>query len=443
VAPLVAEHGRDLVVYALRRATDEAREAAVRDAETPAHDRVVARAVRWVRTVSKPSLRAVINATGVILHSNLGRAVLGEQVLDDLRPVVCGYTNLEFDLETGRRGHRVDHVAELLRYLTGAEDVVVVNNNAAAVILVLRTLAARHQVVVSRGELVEIGGSFRMPDVMQASGARLIEVGTTNRTRLEDYAGAITERTAILMKVHRSNFTIGGFCEEVSVRELASLAHARGLPMVYDIGSGLVRKPEGVPLPAEPDVRGAIEAGADLVCFSGDKLFGGPQAGIVVGRRELVRKLARAPLMRALRVDKLTLAALGSVCRSHLAAGRSAEPNPVLRLLRRNDGELARLAGCLDDALRVEGVGAKVVASEGQAGGGTLPDVPLPGYAVVVSTTAARAAEGLYRRLLRLDRPVVGILRQGQVYLDVRTLDEADIPYVAQAVALALRGGTG
>jgi L-seryl-tRNA(Ser) seleniumtransferase len=439
MAPWVAEHGHDLVVYALRRATAEAREQAEREAEPPSHTFVIAKAIRWIRAITQPSLRSVVNATGIVLHSNLGRAVLGPRVLEDLRPVVCGYTNLEFDLETGQRGQRVDHVAELLRYITGAEDIAVVNNNAAALVLTLQTLAKGRQVIVSRGELVEIGGSFRLPDVMKASGARLVEVGTTNRTRLDDYAGAMTERTALLMKVHRSNFTVSGFCEETSVRDLATLAHSRGLPMVYDIGSGLVMKPEELSLPAEPDVRGAIEDGADLVCFSGDKLLGGPQAGVIAGRREWVRKLAKAPLMRALRVGKLTLAALGSACRGYLTPGQLADTSPTFSLLRRSDAELGRLAAALADALQAEGVQTQVVPCEGHAGCGTLPDVALPGLAVAVTRSRAKSGQALYRRLLRLERPVIGILRQGQMQFDVRTVDEADIPYLAKAVGDAIR----
>jgi L-seryl-tRNA(Ser) seleniumtransferase len=442
LAAVVREHGRDLVTYALRRATAEARATLIRSAAEPELGRVIARALEIVCAVIEPSLQPVINATGVILHSNLGRAVLGPRLLDDLQAIGCGYSNLEFDLARGARGCRTDHVAEILRFLTGAEDVVVVNNNAAALVLILGTLARRRQVILSRGELIEIGDSFRLPDVMKTSGARLLEVGATNRTRLADYREAITPQTAMLMKAHRSNFTISGFCEEVSVRELAALAHGLNLPMVYDIGSGLLRKPEGVALTAEPDVRGAIRDGADLVCFSGDKLLGGPQAGIIAGRAELIRKLARAPLMRALRVGKLTLAALGSACRSYLTHARLVAENPTFAMMERSAAELERLAHGLAEAMRGAGLAVQIEASDGQAGGGALPDVALPGLAVaLIPPTGAgpRFGQTVYRRLLRQTCPIVGVLRQGQLLFDVRTMAERSFVEVARVVAAVVK----
>jgi L-seryl-tRNA(Ser) seleniumtransferase len=442
LAAMIGVHGRDLVTYALRRATTEARATVVGSAAQPDIDRIIARAVEIGRAVIEPSLQPVVNATGVILHSNLGRAVLGPRLLEDLKPIVCGYSNLEFDLARGVRGCRTDHVSEILRFLTGAEDVVVVNNNAAALVLILGTLARRRQVILSRGELIEIGDSFRLPDVMKTSGARLLEVGATNRTRLEDYREAITPQTAMLMKAHRSNFTISGFCEEVPVRELAALAHAQNLPMVYDIGSGLLRKPEGVALSAEPDVRGAIRDGADLVCFSGDKLLGGPQAGIIAGRAELIRKLVRAPLMRALRVGKLTLAALGSACRSYLSHARLVAENPTFAMMERSAAELERLALGLAVAMQAAGLAVQVVRSDGQAGGGALPDVALPGLAVALMPppgAGQRFGQTVYRRLLRQSTPIVGVLRQGQLLFDVRTMAEGSFVEVARVVATVVK----
>jgi L-seryl-tRNA(Ser) seleniumtransferase len=364
-----------------------------------------------------PSLRRVLNATGVIIHTNLGRAPLAEAALDHVREATRGYSNLELDLTTGSRGSRQDHVAGILRRLTGAEAALVVNNNAAAVLLALAALAEGREVVVSRGELIEIGDGFRIPDVLARSGARLVEVGTTNRTRAADYEGAIGPETAVLLRVHQSNFRVVGFTEQPRVEELAAVARRHELPLVDDLGSGVLGA-----LTDEPSAREALAAGADLVCFSGDKLLGGPQAGIVAGRADLVERLRRHPLQRALRADKLTIAALEGTLQLHVDA---PERIPVLRMLREPVEAVRKRAERL--AAAVDGTVEETVA---RVGGGALPLAELPSFACAIE-------EGLVAPLRDATTPVVGIVRDGRLLLDCRTLDDDEIPEVAAAVRAA------
>jgi L-seryl-tRNA(Ser) seleniumtransferase len=361
-----------------------------------------------------PHLRRVINATGVIVHTNLGRAPLGEAALDRVREIARGYSNLEYDLAGGGRGSRQGHVADSLRRLTGAEAALVVNNNAAAVMLALAALAEGREVLVSRGELIEIGDGFRIPDVLERSGARLREVGTTNRTRAADYETAIGPETAVLLRVHQSNFRVVGFTEQPSLRELADVARRHKLPLVDDLGSGAL-----VDIGDEPTARASLAAGADLVCFSGDKLLGGPQAGIVLGRAELVEKLRRHPLQRALRADKLTLAALEGTL---ALAVDAPDEIPVLRMLREPvDAVRARAARL------AELVHGEVEETVARAGGGSLPLTELPSFACAVE-------EELAVRLRAGDPPVIAVVRDGRTLLDCRTLTDAEADEVALAV---------
>jgi L-seryl-tRNA(Ser) seleniumtransferase len=364
-----------------------------------------------------PSLTRVLNATGVIVHTNLGRAPLAAAALDHAREATRGYSNLEFDLTTGSRGSRQDHVARILRRLTGAESALVVNNNAAAVLLALAALAEGREVIVSRGELIEIGDGFRIPDVLARSGARLVEVGTTNRTRAADYEQAIGPETAVLLRVHQSNFRVVGFTEQPRVEELASVARRHALPLVDDLGSGMLGA-----LTDEPSARDALAAGADLVCFSGDKLLGGPQAGIVVGRADLVERLRRHPLQRALRADKLTIAALEGTLQLHLDA---PERIPVLRMLREPAAAVRERAKRLAAA-----VGGTVEETVARVGGGALPLAELPSFACAVE-------EALVGPLRAGSPPVVGIVRDGRLLLDCRTLDDDEVDEVAAAVLAA------
>jgi L-seryl-tRNA(Ser) seleniumtransferase len=364
-----------------------------------------------------PRLRRVLNATGVIVHTNLGRAPLAEAALEQVAAAARGYSNLEYDLEAGARGSRQAHVGELLRRLTGAEAALVVNNNAAAVLLALAALAEGREVIVSRGELIEIGDGFRIPDVLARSGAHLREVGTTNRTRASDYEAAIGPETAVLLRVHQSNFRVVGFTELASVAELGRVARSHELVLVDDLGSGAL-----IDLGDEPTARTSLAAGADLVCFSGDKLLGGPQAGIVVGRADLVERLRKHPLQRALRADKLTIAALEGTLR--LALERPDEV-PVLRMLREPAQTVRERAERLA-AL----VGGDVEETVARAGGGALPLAELPSFACAVE-------EELAAKLRGGDPPVVGIVRDGRLLLDCRTLTDDDVDEVAGAIVSA------
>ena len=368
----------------------------------------------------RPALRRVLNATGVVLHTNLGRAPLAEAALERVREIGSGYSNLEYDLTAGARGSRQDHVAALLRRLTGAEAALVVNNNAAAVLLALAALAEGREVVVSRGELIEIGDGFRIPNVLKSSGARLVEVGTTNRTRAADYEAAIGAETALLLRVHQSNFRVVGFTELPSVGELAGVATRHGLPLLDDLGSGVLLE-----LADEPSVRASLAAGADLVSFSGDKLLGGPQAGILVGRAEFVERLRRHPLQRALRADKLTIASLEGTLGLYLEPERAMREVPVLRMLAEPAEQVRARAERL--AALVDG---SVEETVGRVGGGALPLTELPSFACALE-------EQLAARLRESEPPVIGIVRDARLLLDCRTLTDAEVDEVADAVRAA------
>jgi len=443
VRPAVARLGREVAARLVRETIAEQRLSPTARVEGKVTLEAVCRAVldREER-LRAPALRRVLNATGIVVHTNLGRAPLGRAAAAHLAAMAEGYTNLEFDLGSGKRGSRQSHLRDLLRVLTGADDVLVVNNNAAALLLVLQTLASRREVVVSRGELVEIGDSFRIPDVMKAGGARLVEVGSTNRTHLSDYQSAIGPRTAVLFKAHTSNYRTVGFCAAVPLDELAALARAHGLVCVYDLGSGMLRRPQGVDLGDEPSLAETLAAGADLVTCSGDKLLGGAQAGLVAGRRDLVARLARAPLMRALRPGRLTFAALEAVMRQYLDEARMVAETPVFRMLARTSPELRQSAERLADLLRGKGIAVEVVPSQGQVGGGALPGVSLPGWAVkVVPAGRGRRtgqATALAQALLRNHPPVLAVLREGHLLLDVRTLQDEELVPAALAVGRLL-----
>ncbi|MEW6582285.1 MAG: L-seryl-tRNA(Sec) selenium transferase [Actinomycetota bacterium] len=380
-----------------------------------------------VRAALVPSLRRAVNATGVVVHTNLGRAPLAREAVEAVTRA-AGYATLEWDAETGERGSRHVHVVEHLRALTGAQDACVANTNAGAVLLALVALASGGEVVVSRGQLVEIGGGFRVPEVLAASGCRLVEVGTTNRTRIGDYAAACGPATRVLLRVHPSNFRVVGFTEETALPELTALARDRGLLVVDDLGSGALH--DDPLLHGEPDARGSVAAGADVACFSGDKLLGGPQAGIAVGSAAAIRRMRGHPLMRALRPDKLTLAALEATLALHRDPDRARRAIPVLAMLAATPAELRGRAEALAAA-----VGGEVVATVGRVGGGALPLTELPSYAVAL--TDPRGADALAAALRRLDPPVVGRVHDGRVLLDVLTLTDADVDALPGLVAAA------
>jgi L-seryl-tRNA(Ser) seleniumtransferase len=414
---------RPLLVSAARSALARARQELQAGAEP---GDLVERVESELAAARGARLRQAINATGVIIHTNLGRAPLAREALERVNAVAGGYSNLEYDLGEGARGSRQDHAAPILRRLTGAEAALVVNNNAAAVLLALAALAEGREVLVSRGELIEIGDGFRIPDVLARSGARLREVGTTNRTRAGDYDRAIGPETALLLRVHQSNFRVVGFTEQPRLADLVRVARAHGLPLVDDLGSGALFASSSLLLGDEPTARESLEDGADLVCFSGDKLLGGPQAGIIVGRAELVERLRRHPLQRALRADKLTLAALEATLALYLDPELAAREVPVLRMLaqplERVRARAQRLASL---------VGGDVEPTVGRVGGGALPLTELPSFACAVE-------EELASRLRETEPPVIGVVRDGRCRLDCRTITDLEVDQIAAAVA-ALR----
>ncbi len=389
---------------------------------------------------SAPSLRPVLNVTGTLLHTNLGRAPLSDAALEAMAAVSRSYSNLELDLSTGERGHRYSHVEELLCRLTGAEAATAVNNNAGAVLLGLTALCKGREAIVSRGEMVEIGGAFRVPDVMAAGGVLLREVGTTNKTHRRDYEEAIGEQTGLLLKIHTSNYRIVGFTSAVSGAEMVEIGRRRGLPVMEDLGSGMLMDLSAFGLPQEPTVAEAVSAGIDVVTFSGDKLLGGPQAGLIVGRRDAVDRIRRHPMARALRIDKLTLAALEATLRLYLDRERALRELPVLRMLSVTAEELKtrcrslsrRISAVAQDTLDVE-----VVAEASTVGGGALPLTELPGFALALSPRSLSVDE--FSGRLRLGIPaVVGRIQEGRFLVNPRTLAQAEEKALVAAVAAAL-----
>ncbi len=435
-----AGSGTSLPAWALRKAArsvlDRVRGALLASGGVIPPQRELAAAVRIeAHELARPWPRRVLNATGVVLHTNLGRAPLSAEAAAAVAEAAVGYSDLELDVPSGRRGSRMKAVGELLCEATGAQDALVVNNNAAAVLLALDSLSPDREVILSRGELVEIGGSFRIPDVLNQSRARLREVGTTNRTHLRDYSDAIGPETGALLKVHRSNFEIRGFTLEVGLRELAPLAREHGLPLIEDRGSGTIVDLSRYGIP-EPEVQRGLDDGADLVLFSGDKLLGGPQAGVAIGRRDLIERMRTSPLARALRVDKLTLAALHVTLRT-LLEGR-IDALPVLAMLTADASELKARAERLAKSLTLP---CSVVAQGSLVGGGALPDFELPGYAVRVET--GRSTQKLAARLRESDPPILVRIHRDALLLDTRTLTDDEAVQVAAALGrLAFEKGT-
>jgi len=430
--PLLDRAPRALVADAVRAAVDAARS----DPNlAPTDDAGWSAAItEHLERRQMSSLRPLINATGVVLHTNLGRAPLATAALEAIRVTAAGYSNLEYDLDTGERGSRYTHCVSLIRELTGAEDALVVNNGAAALVLALNTLAEGREAIVSRGELLEIGGSFRIPDIMAKSGAELREVGTTNRTHVDDYRGAVTPSTGVLVKVHRSNFAMEGFVSEVSVRTLAALGDELRLPVVHDLGSGLLQSLADLGLRGETVASDAVADGATLVTMSGDKLLGGPQAGIIIGRSAEIGRLRRNPLTRALRVDKLTLAALEATLSLMRDPGRARREIPTLAMLAATPSDLERRARVVSAALERGGVRSEVVASEGSVGGGAFPVTPLASYAIALMGNAEENDASLRNGRL----PVVGRVVDGRLLLDLRSVPSGDDSALADAVIAAL-----
>ncbi|MGF7087103.1 L-seryl-tRNA(Ser) seleniumtransferase [Kroppenstedtia sanguinis] len=407
----------------------------------PSMAELAAQAVDSLHRLTEPRLRPVLNGTGVVLHTNLGRAVLSEAATEAIQRVARSASNLEFRLEEGVRGSRYDHVEDLLRRLTGAEAALVVNNNAAAVFHVLQVLAKGKEVIVSRGQLVEIGGSFRVSEIMRESGGRLVEVGTTNKTRIQDYEQALTDETGMLMKVHTSNFRILGFTEEASRQQLATLAQKRNIPFFEDLGSGVLYDLKTRGIGNEPTIQECLEAGADLLSFSGDKLLGGPQAGIIVGKKSWIDRLKKNQLTRSLRVDKFTLAALEATLRHYLNPEEAVREIPTLRQILKDEGELQsaaeQLSGRIQDTVG-EALQIEIVPARSEVGGGSMPGVELPTHCVAIAPRQISLTQLEYR-LRQAPVPVVGRVSQDRLFLDPRTLEIDDFPQVAASFRYALQ----
>jgi L-seryl-tRNA(Ser) seleniumtransferase len=442
----IERFGRTAVVAAVRNTLAAARADGIAPGDA---DQVVAAALMQLEAQEQPHLRPVFNLTGTVLHTNLGRALLAEAAIEAAHTAMRNAVALEFDLGGGRRGDRDDLVRDLLCELTGAEDATVVNNNAAAVLLTLNTLAKGREVIVSRGELIEIGGAFRMPEIMSRAGTKLIEVGTTNRTHMKDYVGALGSKTGLILKVHTSNYRIEGFTKEVSARELASLAHERKVPLVHDLGSGTLIDLARFGLAHEPTVREAVGDGADLVTFSGDKLLGGPQAGFIVGRKALITRIKSNPMKRALRIDKIRLAALEATLRLYRDPDRLAERLPTMRFLARPKKQIEAIATrLLPIVAQKVGAGFTILVAEcaSQIGSGALPLETVPSAGLAIRPAAARgggrALSALAIALRQLPVPLVGRIEDNALILDLRCLDD-EKGFIANLMALKIAETSG
>jgi L-seryl-tRNA(Ser) seleniumtransferase len=424
-------YGRTLTVDAIRSILDNVRQVYFQEKSLPTREEILEKIKNILDDWTSPSLHPVINATGVVLHTNLGRAPLSQSSIEAVQQAALGYTNLEFDLESGRRGSRLVHAEDLLKKLTGAQAALVVNNNAAAVLLVLIALARRRRVVIARSQLVEIGGGFRVPDVMKQSGAKLVEIGATNRVHLSDYQQAISEESpALVLRAHRSNFQIIGFTSEPTLKDITELAHSSGLPVVDDLGSGALLDTSRYGMGHEPTVQESLEAGADLVCFSGDKLLGGPQAGIIIGRKELVDKLKRHPLARAIRADKLCLAALTATL-LHYLKDEAETHIPVWRMIASTGEELLARA-----QKWVERLGqGEIIPGFSTVGGGSLPGETLPTYLVSLDLPSPNR---FLRRLRSAQPPIIARLEEDQVVFDARTILHEQEPLFLDTIELIL-----
>lgn len=439
---LIERFSRVAVADGVRQQLQQVRQQLLAGSKNPppfSHGSFFDEIARQLQVQWQNNLRRVINATGIVIHTNLGRAPLAAVALEAIKEVALGYSNLEFDVNSGQRGSRYAHVEQLTTQLTGAQAMLVVNNNAGAILLALSTLAKGAEVVISRGELVEIGGSFRIPDVIAQSGARLLEVGTTNKTRLADYEAAITPQTRVILKVHPSNYRITGFTSAVAATELVALARQHHILVVEDLGSGALVDLSRFGLPFEPLVTDSLAAGVDLVTFSGDKLLGGPQAGILLGQRGSIDSMKKNPLLRALRIDKLSLAALEATLRLYLNPERLSQSLPVLKTLAQDEEHLSEKAARLQRSLsEIAGLEVLIEAGVGYAGGGSLPGLTLPTKLVLTrpkSVSVTQLAQHLRRRRL----PIVGRIADDRFIMDVRTIAEDDISEIETAFHEALR----
>ncbi|MCF8404830.1 MAG: L-seryl-tRNA(Sec) selenium transferase [Bacteroidales bacterium] len=440
IKEMIILYNPDLIKFAIRETLTSARRLVLNGKACPDEAFIIRQIDQFINRLIGRKLKKVLNATGIIVHTNLGRAPFSDKLLHDTFSILNGYSNLEYNLEIGERGSRHDHLTEKLKYLTGAEDVLVVNNNAAAVMLTLRTFAKAKEVIVSRGELIEIGGSFRIPEIMAASDCKMKEVGATNKTHPKDYENAISKKTAMLFKAHQSNYVIQGFTKEVSLEEMVSLGKKHKVIVFYDMGSGLLRKTKTNVLATEPDVRDTLAQGVDLVSFSGDKLIGGPQAGIIAGKKKYISILKKEPMVRALRVGKTTLAFMQSALSYYLDEKSLQTDNMIFRLLEESSDTIKKRAEKLIKQFENNNIQAKVVDSMGFCGGGSLPTEKVPSYSVKLilkgETNKKRAvlAEKIFRALLKEEIPVVSVLKSGELYFDMLTISEKEIEQVSKSV---------
>lgn len=440
---LIENNDRELVIDIIREKTDELREF-ISNSNSESEilkniNNLISDIVAKFKKTTALNMRKVINGTGTILHTNLGRAVISEKIADRLKEIVTGYSNLEYDIEKGERGERYSHFEDIVCRITGAEAAMAVNNNAAAVMLILSTMAKNKEVIVSRGELVEIGGSFRVPDVMAQSGSSLVEIGTTNKTHLRDYENAITEETAALLKVHTSNYKIVGFTESVSVKELSELSKKHNIPLIEDIGSGVLIDLSKYGLAYEPTVQESIKNGADVVCFSGDKLLGGPQAGIIVGKKEYINKMKKNPLTRAIRIDKFTATALEAVFHEYIEEENAIKNIPVLNMIVRDIKEVNRLANMLFDKIKPVNNYANIQIEDclSQIGGGSLPLERINSKCITIKPNNITTAL-LEKRLRYSEIPVIIRIANDKAIIDLRTVNESEIDILSNAIINAL-----
>lgn len=433
-------HPRRYILQAIREAIDSRRKEIIEGIPADLSEEVmIADIENMLEKLSSYSLRPLINATGVVIHTNLGRSVLSKRAIENIRRVSNSYSNLEYDIEEGKRGKRYSHIKRILREVTGAEDALIVNNNAAAVMLCLNTLSKDKEVIVSRGELVEIGGSFRMPEVMAASGAVLREVGTTNKTHLYDYENAINEDTSLILKVHKSNYRISGFAEEVSIEELVNLGARRQIPVMFDLGSGCLidLKPFGIY--TEPIVKDIVKTGVDITTFSGDKLLGGPQGGVIVGKREYIEKIQRNPVTRAMRIDKLTLSGFEATLMEYIDEGKASENIPTLNMLLQKPEEIRDRAKKIAKRLKkeIKNVHINVMVDSSRAGGGALPGVDLPTYVVSIKSDKVSVNE-FEERLRKGNPPVIARIKEDSLIIDARTVRDKDLEDLVKGIRSAL-----
>jgi L-seryl-tRNA(Ser) seleniumtransferase len=431
---------RRVVLQAIREAIDLRRKEIIGNTSSNLSEEVmIADIENTIVKLSSYSLIPLINATGVVIHTNFGRSILSKKTLENIKRVSESYSNLEYDFKEGKRGKRYHHVKRMLREITCAEDALVVNNNAAAVLLCLNTLSKGKEVIVSRGELVEIGGSFRMPEIMAASGAILCEVGTTNKTRLHDYENAISETTSLILKVHKSNFRIAGFTEDVSIEDIVNLGGRHQIPVMFDLGSGCLidLKPYGIH--DEPVVKDIVKSGVDITTFSGDKLLGGPQGGLIVGKREYIKKIQKNPMTRAIRIDKLTLAGLEATLLEYIDEENAIKNIPTLRMLLQKPEELKERANKIAKRLKAKINNARfmVISDSSRAGGGALPEVDLPTYAVSIKSDKISINE-IEERLRKGTPPVIARIKEDSLIIDVRTIRDGDLDGLTQGICSAL-----